>query len=139
MKSVFIQFDDSHCMRKIIIEYACKAFEKKNGRRSSSEMKHYLMCLVDEMRSADIAAEYIESVVTDGISTVTINGIDVMKILDGLEIKMLDEEEDCGCSPNMIKIERPFTDWNRNEIEDIPDVLMKNAISKAYADMNKNT
>jgi hypothetical protein len=48
------------------------------------------------------------------------------------------EADDCDpqMRPKMIIFERPATDWDKNEIEDIPDVVMKNAVSKAYADMN---
>ena len=33
---------------------------------------------------------------------------------------------------------RPTLDWNKDIIDDIPDVLMKNAISKVYADITKD-
>ena len=125
---------------KITIEYRYKSSEKKNGRRNTSEMRYYLEGLVDEMRSADINAEYIDSVaIDDEPNTVRINGRDVASILDGLEIRML-EEDDCdpGMRPQLVRFERPATDWMKDEIEDIPDVLMKNAISKAYADANKD-
>jgi len=103
-------------------------------------MRYYLEGLVDEMRSADINAEYIDSVaVDDDVNSIWINGREISSILDGLEIRML-EEDDCdpGMRPQLVRFERPATDWMKDEIEDIPDVLMKNAISKAYADANKD-
>ncbi|MCL1984713.1 MAG: hypothetical protein FWG58_04885 [Methanomassiliicoccaceae archaeon] len=127
-------------MAKITIEYRYKGSEKKNGRRNTSEMRYYLEGLVDDMRSAGISAEYIDSIASDGErNSVTINGKDVSEILKGLEIKML-ESDDCdpAMGPNMVRFGRPTTDWDREYAEDIPDVLMKNAISKAYADANKN-
>ena len=35
---------------------------------------------------------------------------------------------------NVIAIERAPDDWNTDVIEDIPDLLMKNALSKAFAE-----
>jgi hypothetical protein len=124
-------------MGNIIIEYRYRASDGKRGRRDTSGMRYYLEGLVDEMRSAEIKAEYIDSVALDGEpNSVTVNGKDVRDILSGLEIKML-EMDDCE-RPGLVTFGRPVTDWNNDVIEDIPDVLMKNAVSKAYADMNKN-
>jgi len=127
-------------MGKIVVEYRYRSSAERKGRRNTSEMRYYLESLIDEMRTAGINAEYIDSVaVGDEPNSVRINGKDVSEILDGLEIRML-EDDDCdpGMRTRLVRIERPATDWNRNDIEDIPDVLMKNAISKAYADMNRN-
>ena len=33
---------------------------------------------------------------------------------------------------------RPTLDWNREYVEDVPDTIMKNAIAKVFADMNRN-
>ena len=125
-------------MGKMIIEYRYKASCEKNGRRNTSEMRYYLEGLVDEMRSAGISAEYIDSVATDETNSVIINGKDVLSVLEGLEIR-IPESDDCDpeMRPNMVILERPVTDWDMCVIEDIPDVLMKNAISKVYADMNR--
>ena len=125
---------------KITIEYRYRSSDVRKGRRNTSEMRYYLEGLVDEMRSADINAEYIDSVaVDDDVNSIWINGREISSILDGLEIRML-EEDDCdpGMRPQLVRFERPATDWMKDEIEDIPDVLMKNAISKAYADANKD-
>jgi hypothetical protein len=126
-------------MGKIVIEYRYAADDKKRGRRNTLEMRHYLEDLVYEMRSAGIDAEYIDSVSSkEDINSVTINGRNIVSVLDDLEIKML-EADDCDpkMRPKMVVFERPVTDWDRNYVEDIPDVLMKNAVSKAYADANK--
>ena len=126
-------------MGKIVIEYRHGASEKKGGRRNVQEMIYYLEGLVDEMRSAGIKAEYIDSVALgDEINTVSVNGVNVIRILNGLDIRM-PESDDCDpeMRPRMIIFERPATDWNNEEIEDIPDILMKNAVSKAYADSNR--
>lgn len=103
-------------------------------RKSNEEMKNYIMGLVADMLMADISAKYTD-VETEGKNSVFINGKDIHDILDGLEIRTLDLEDACGTGgPSFIKFERPNMDWEREYIEDIPDVLMKNAISKIYAD-----
>ncbi len=105
-------------------------------RKSTEEMKRYLLGLVGEMLSADISARFIE---TEGENGVFVNGRNVHDILDGLEIRMLDNEDGCDLGrPSLVRFERPVLDWKKEYIEDIPDVLMKNAISKAYADAEKN-
>lgn len=127
-------------MAKIIIEYRYRTSETRKGRRNTHEMKYYLESLVDEMRSAGIASEYVDSAALDGEAhRVMINGKDVSSVLDGLDIRM-PEADDCDpdMRPKIVTFGRPAKDWNRNVIEDIPDLLMKNAVSKVYADMNDN-
>ena len=108
-------------------------------RTTVKDMEEYLRNLVYEMQSADISAKYIGKE-TEDENQVYINGMKVNDILRGLDIKMLDPEEDtCGCSgPRPITIGRPMLEWDPRVIEDIPDVLMKNAISKVYCDLQKN-
>ncbi len=108
-------------------------------RNSVREMEEYLRGLVYEMQEADINARYIAKE-TEDENQVYINGMKVNDILRGLEIKMLDPEEDtCGCAgARPITIGRPMLEWDPRVIEDIPDVLMKNAISKVYCDIQKN-
>ena len=108
-------------------------------RTSVKDMEEYLRNLVFEMQSADISARYIGTE-TENENQVYINGMKVNDILKGLEIKMLDPEEDtCGCGgARPITIGRPRLEWDTRVIEDIPDVLMKNAISKVYCDLQKN-
>ena len=87
-------------------------------RKSVKEMENYIRSLVLEMQMA---------------------GKTVNQILDGLQLVMLEPDEDsCGCnSPSkpITNIGRSELDWNDEHIEDISDVLMKNAIAKMYADM----
>lgn len=109
-------------------------------RKSVEEMEQYLRGLVYEMEEADISARYIPKE-TENENQVYINGVKVNDVLKGIdEIKMLDpDEETCGCNgPRPISIGRPMLDWDPRVIEDIPDVLMKNAISKVYCDIQKN-
>lgn len=107
-------------------------------RKSNEEMKNYLMGLVADMLMSDISAKYTD-VKTKEKNSVVINGQDVHNILDGLEIRILDSEDACDLGrPSLIKFERPTMDWEREYIEDIPDVLMKNAISKIYSDSLKD-
>lgn len=109
-------------------------------RNTVQEMEEYLRGLVYEMQEADISAKFIPKE-TENENQVYINGMKVNEVLASIdEIKMLDpEEETCGCNgPRPITIGRPMLDWDPRVIEDIPDVLMKNAISKVYCDMQKN-
>lgn len=110
-------------------------------RRSTvEEMEEYLRNLVFEMQCADISCRFSSEEMESGQNAVLINGTPVNDILRNLEIKMLDPEEDtCGCGGSRpILIGRPMLEWDPRVIEDIPDVLMKNAISKVYCDMQKN-
>ncbi|MGE4375506.1 MAG: hypothetical protein AB7D01_07370 [Methanoculleus sp.] len=128
-------------MAMINIEYRHSAEPPEASiirRKTVEEMKNYLMGLVAEMLVADISAQYVDTAY-EGENTVVINGKDIRDILNGLQIRMLDSEDACDSGkPSLIKFERPVLDWKKEFIEDIPDVLMKNAISKAYADATKN-
>jgi hypothetical protein len=128
-------------MAMINIEYRHSAEPPEASiirRKTVEEMKNYLMGLVAEMLVADISAQYVDTAY-EGENTVVINGKDIRDILNGLQIRMLDSEDACDSGkPSLIKFERPILDWKKEFIEDIPDVLMKNAISKAYADATKN-
>lgn len=121
----------------IDIEYRYSAEPPKLDilrRKSNEEMKNYLMGLVADMLMSDIPAKYSE-VKTEGENSVFINGKDVHEILEGLEIRMMEVEDSCNLGrPAMVKFERPMMDWEKEYIEDIPDILMKNAISKIYAE-----
>ena len=64
-------------------------------RKTVKEMEEYLRQLVFEMQDADISAKYIGKE-TEDENQVYINGRKVNDILKGLEIKMLDPEEDTG-------------------------------------------
>lgn len=125
----------------INIEYRYSSEPPKSEdirRKSKKEMTEYLASLVADMVISDIPAK-LNVVEIDGENTVTINGEDIHDILDGLEIKMLDSDDACNYgNPTLVKFGRPILDWKKEYIEDIPDVLMKNAISKIYADCYKD-
>lgn len=127
-------------MAMIDIEYRHSSEpDSEDIRRPSIEdMCQYLKDLVFEMQMADISSKMIDTE-SDGKNMVLINGKDVFKILEGLEIKMLDSDDSCDHGKvNIVRFDRPTLDWKKEYIEDIPDTLMKNAIAKIYADVTKN-
>ncbi len=128
-------------MAMIDIEYrhaAEPAPSDRLRRGSVEEMREYLTDLVCEMQMADISARYIDTE-AEGPNTVRINGRDVHEILDGLEIRMTDSGEPCDLDrPSLVSFGRPVTDWDRETVEDIPDLLMKNAVAKVFADISEN-
>ena len=110
-------------------------------RKTTKDIEFYIRGLVFEMQSADISVKFRTAVPEPGErNMVYINGRPVPDILEGLDIKIPEpDEETCGCSsPKIVTIGGPNLKWNTDCIEDIPDILMKNAISKMYADMEKN-
>ena len=110
-------------------------------RKTTKDMEFYIRGLVFEMQSADISVKFKTAVPGPGErNMVYINGRPVPDILEGLDIKIPEpDEESCGCSsPKIVTIGGPNLQWNTEYIEDIPDILMKNAISKTYADMERN-
>ncbi|MDR0309741.1 MAG: hypothetical protein LBH88_03170 [Candidatus Methanoplasma sp.] len=112
--------------------------DERLRRRSIEEMTEYLKGLVFEMQMADISSK-ITSIEKEGKNMVFVNGKSIIDILEGLEIKMLETEDSCDHGKaRPIGFGRPTLDWNKDVIEDIPDVLVKNAISKAYADIIKH-
>ena len=115
--------------------------DKDIRRKSTKDMEFYIRGLVFEMQSADISVKFRTAVPEPGErNMVYINGRSVPEILEGLDIKIPEPDEDtCGCSaPKIVPIGGPNLEWRTDCIEDIPDILMKNAISKVYADMEKN-
>ena len=112
---------------------------RESRRADSSEMEAYLRDIVFEMQDADISSKYIDKECDEDM--LYINGMKVTEVLDGLEIKpLMPDEDDCGCDGHAkpIVVGRNDRDWNEDFIEDIPDVLVKNAISKVYSDIQKN-
>ena len=110
-------------------------------RKTTKDIEFYIRGLVFEMQSADISVKFRTAVPEPGErNMVYINGRPVPDILEGLDIKIPEpDEETCGCSsPKIVTIGGPNLKWNTDCIEDIPDILMKNAISKVYADMERN-
>ena len=108
-------------------------------RRTNAVMSQYIRDLIFEMQMADISCAFKETVTEDGTRDVRINGRTIPEIIEGLQIKMLEEEDSCDLgSTRMVKFGRPTLDWKREYVEDAPDTIMKNAIAKVYADENKN-
>ncbi|MEE3400847.1 MAG: hypothetical protein VZQ28_02660, partial [Methanomethylophilus sp.] len=79
-----------------------------------------------------------ESVEQEGPNDIVINGRRVEDILDGLEIRRPEVNDENSVRSQVIVVtERSPDEWNTGIIEDISDILMKNALSKAYADADK--
>ena len=120
-----------------IVYVHSKEPEGTDLRRSSiASMVEYLERLVFEMKFAGVSTDF-KSEHRDGAKNdVIVNGRTVAEILDGLQIVKpeLDSE---GRPASIVTFERAPDDWQEDVIEDIPDLLMKNALSKAYADADK--
>ena len=127
-------------MAMIDIEYRHSDAEIEDPtvrRKTPTAMTAYIKDLIFEMQMADISCKFIETV-TDGPNTVLINGRTIPEIIEGLEIKMLEVEDSCDLGKGgRVVFGRPTLDWNREYVEDVPDTIMKNAIAKVFADMNK--
>ena len=127
-------------MAMIDIEYRHAAEPPANAgeirRKTVKEMHDYLYDLVCNMQMEDVSSKLIDTESPDE-NMVYINGKPIHEILKGLNIKMLESDDSCGSAP-MVKFERPPTEWNTEIIEDIPDVIMKNAIAKVFADIYNN-
>ena len=120
-----------------IVYVHSKEPEGTDLRRSSiASMVEYMERLVFEMKFAGVSTDF-KSEHRDGAKNdVIVNGRTVAEILDGLQIVKpeLDSE---GSPASIVTFERAPDDWQEDIIEDIPDLLMKNALSKAYADADK--
>ena len=120
-----------------IVYVHSKEPEGTDLRRSSiASMVEYMERLVFEMKFAGVSTDF-KSEHRDGTKNdVIVNGRTVAEILDGLQIVKpeLDSE---GRPASIVTFERAPDDWQEDIIEDIPDLLMKNALSKAYADADK--
>ena len=121
-----------------IVYVHSKEPEGTDLRRSSiASMVEYMERLVFEMKFAGVSTDF-KSEHRDGAKNdVIVNGRTVAEILDGLQIVKpeLDSE---GRPASIVTFERAPDDWQEDIIEDIPDLLMKNALSKAYADADKH-
>ncbi|MGE4275433.1 MAG: hypothetical protein AB7E27_05155 [Candidatus Methanomethylophilaceae archaeon] len=127
----------------IIVEYRNKGRPDQVfalNRRDVAGLSKDLKALVDQVRSVGIDMEYKETMVGDDEPNgLLIGGRRVEDILDGLNIV---REGGCStCSANCSeptcetsKEERDELDWNRKVLEDIPEVLLKNAISKVISE-----
>lgn len=102
-------------------------------RKSIKSMEEYMEHLVFEMKFAGVGTSFKSEHKDGARNDVIVNGKTVNEILDGLEIRKpeLDEED---IPKQIITIGRSPDDWNPEIIEDIPDLLMKNALSKAFAE-----
>lgn len=108
-------------------------------RRTTGEMAAYIRVLIFEMQMADISCRFTETV-CDGANTVLINGRTIPEIIEGLEIKLLEVEDSCDLGKGgKVVFGRPTLDWKREYVEDVPDTIMKNAIAKVFADMNRGS
>jgi hypothetical protein len=126
-------------MIDIVYVHSAEPGSKDIRRTSIEEMKEYLRNLVFEMQMSDISSKFVDSLSESGKNDVLINGKTISQITDGLHIKMLESEDSCGSvKSDIIQFDRPTLDWNREYIEDVPDTIMKNAISKVYADVTHN-
>lgn len=131
-------------MAMINIEYRHTAVDQLDDptirRTSVSQMRQYIKDLLFEMQMGDISCKLIETELAEGPNNVLINGKSIPEIIEGLEIKLLDMEDSCDHGkPRMITMGRPTLDWKREYVEDVPDTIMKNAIAKVFADMNRNS
>lgn len=131
-------------MAMIDIEYRHSKEPPKNAgevRRASIKiMQEYLNDLVCELQMSDISSKLINSP-CNVPNMVYINGRSVPSILETVDVKLIDTHGDSSCDLGrsaLIKFERPTLDWNKDIIEDIPDILMKNAIAKVFAEINDN-
>lgn len=107
-------------------------------RRTNAAMAQYIRDLIFEMQMSDISCAFKDTV-TDGRREVRINGRTIQQIIEGLQIKMLEEEESCDLGAvKTVKFGRPTLDWKREWVEDVPDTIMKNAIAKVFADESRN-
>lgn len=106
-------------------------------RTSVQEMVDYVNGLVFEMKWGGVNVKFESKLVEGCKSDIQINGLSVEEILDGLEIKTPEVEPEQS-DTKIITFERSPDDWDRRYVEDISDILLKNAISKAYADAVKN-
>ncbi len=102
-------------------------------RMTVKEMESYMENLVFEMKCAGVNTSFKSEHKDGAVNDVIVNGRSVNQILDGLEIRKPEITEDEE-KPKLVSFERSPDDWNTALIEDIPDLLMKNALSKAFAD-----
>ena len=120
-----------------IVYVHSKEPEGTDLRRSSiASMVEYMERLVFEMKFAGVSTDF-KSEHRDGAKNdVIVNGRTVAEILDGLQ-SVKPELDSEGRPASIVTFERAPDDWQEDIIEDIPDLLMKNALSKAYADADK--
>lgn len=109
-------------------------------RASIKIMREYLNDLVCEMQMSDISSKLIVSP-CNVPNMVYINGRSVPEILATLDVKLMDADVNSSCDlgrSGIVRFGRPILDWKKDIIEDIPDILIKNAIAKVFAEINDN-
>ncbi|HIJ00949.1 MAG: hypothetical protein PWQ88_136 [Candidatus Methanomethylophilaceae archaeon] len=115
------------------------------SRRDVYDFSEYLNSLVREVKLAGISIHLRETEISEDSeekNDVIINGRTVAEILDGLKL-IIPATKDCSTCGGVCGTgscgtgEREDLDWNHAIIEDIPDIILKNAISKALADSHK--
>jgi len=111
------------------------------SRRDVSGLAQELKVLVGQVKSVGIDMEFqLTTVGDDQPNDILINGQSISKILDGLNIVQEGGCSDCAGSCNetscgtVSDAKRGELDWNNDVVEDIPEALLKNAISKVIAD-----
>ena len=112
----------------IVYIHSAEPTGKEIRRTSIKAMEEYMDHLVFEMKLAGVGTSFVSKHQDGAKNDVIVNGKTVAQILDGLEIR----------KPEVDSEDRPVKviadDWNTDVIEDIPDLLMKNALSKAFAE-----
>lgn len=104
-------------------------------RKTVKEMDEYLEGLVVELKFNGISVDY-KSVEGDR-NEVTVNGKTAQKIVEDLGDDIRIPEVDSDQASPMVGFARAPRDWNTDCIEDISDLLMKNVLSKSFAEADQ--
>ncbi len=133
---------DIEYRRKSVLDHPFEA-----SRRDVYDFSEYLNTLVDQVRFSGINIKLREIDIPEGSedrNDVVINGRSVAEILEGLDLVLPGSKScgncsgACGTSDGCGGGERDDLEWNEDIIEDIPDIIFKNAVSKALADSREN-
>lgn len=107
----------------------------ESRRKTVKEMDEYLEGLVVELKFGGISVSY-QSVEGDH-NDITVNGKTAKQIVTDLGDDIRIPEVDEGQASPMVGFARAPRDWNTDCIEDISDLLMKNVLSKSFAEADK--
>ncbi len=106
-------------------------------RKTVAEMEEYVKGLVYELKFNGISTDF-KSEAGDH-NDITINGKSLKDIIRDLGDDIRIPEVDEGSASPLVGIgARGPKDWNMDCVEDISDLLMKNAFSISYAEARKN-